>query len=310
MRRLRRGRQSSLRTPCLLRDAWTRRKNAKCKMQNGNFAFFILYCPIAVEDGERAMRRNLTWLKWSACVTLAAVVACAHAATAGNVDEEARALAPKVRDYMTKQRLIRIGLPSVGPLFEQLAATKDANMAFECRSTLRWIAEWADSDKAKADLRAAFSEYTKPEQPGPVRETAAMLLGVVGGEESVPLLKPLLNDAAARESACAALEGIPGKAATQALTDAYKTAPTPFRRTLLAALANRRDPAGLPTLIKATEDKDDEVVVAALEALGVAGERDGLSALEKAIKKGSEVRRRAAFPAYVRVGEALVKQGR
>ncbi|MBM4049961.1 MAG: hypothetical protein FJ279_33100, partial [Planctomycetes bacterium] len=68
----------------------------------------------------------MTWLKWSACVTLAAVVACAHAAPAGNVDEEARALAPKVRDYMTKQRLIRIGLPSVGPLFEQLAATKDA----------------------------------------------------------------------------------------------------------------------------------------------------------------------------------------
>ena len=63
--------------------------------------------------------------------------------------DDLEAMAKNVGDYRVKFRLIRAGLPALEHLMPQ-AASSDARLAFESRSTIRWIVQHTKQRKKVA----------------------------------------------------------------------------------------------------------------------------------------------------------------
>ena len=251
------------------------------------------------------MKQYRTWL---GTIVLLLVCTAVHAAAPA---DKARKLAPRITDYYFKHQVIRIGLPAVDPLFEQLAKPKDEKIAFETRSALRWIAEGqAASPKDRCALLDLLKAQTQPGKPAAVRAFAVELLGSVGGKEAMGVIVPLLSDEAVRDSACAALTQIPGPEATQALMSACDKAPPEFRCAVLHALGVRGDTAAQATLVKATNDKNEAVSLAAIKALGEMGCASGVEPLAKIMKSASDKQKAAAFESMIAIGDALLTAGK
>ncbi|MEW6355154.1 MAG: HEAT repeat domain-containing protein [Planctomycetota bacterium] len=239
-------------------------------------------------------------------IVLLLLFACSAVMAAGPA-EEARKIAPKIKDYFFKHQIIRIGLPAVEPLFEQLTEPKNETISFETRSALRWIARDAKDKTALLDL---LKNQTKPDRPAPVRCLAVELIGVVGGAEAVGIIAPLLADAAVCDAACAALTQVPGEAATKALADAYDKAQPEFRCSILHALGVRRDPLAREIVRRAINDGDENVSLAAISALGMMGGWPDATALENLVKTGSTKQKAAAFDEMLAIGERSLTSGK
>ncbi len=74
---------------------------------------------------------------------------------------------------------------------------------------------------------------------------------------------------------------------------------------ILQGLGEREDPALADTFLQATEDEDEQVVIAALGALSALRVEAALPRLETLAEKGREAEKAAALQAYIEFGENL-----
>lgn len=236
---------------------------------------------------------------------LGLVVSAAGAQKTSDLREEVAALVRRVAagDYVARHRLIKIGQPAVQPLFE-LVASETGRAALEARCALRWIAHRAaQSPSQRRALTATLVKLTQAGQPLTVRQFAAELLGLCGGDEAVSTLAALLREEEMQGAACEALQQIPGPPATQALAEALKTASPGFRRSLLWALGERGDPAAIPALAAAAQDPNEKVKLAALTALGRVDGAAVVPLLHEALATDSEAVKTATLQALLQVAE-------
>jgi HEAT repeat protein len=93
-------------------------------------------------------------------------------------------------------------------------------------------------------------------------------LGEIGGDPEANTLRSLIVDLELRESARLALDRIPTPGATAALVDASRDAiGARFRAGIFNALGQRTGPGVLEALVEGTKDVNEEVRLAAVEAL-------------------------------------------
>lgn len=211
-----------------------------------------------------------------------------------------------------KARLVEAGAEAVEPLFA-LLADADAQVGWEARSALRWIAVRAAERGAPAGARervvAAVAPHLDKARPPLARRVALELLGLVGGEPQVAAIAPLLGDAAFGEDAALALSQIWGQAAKGALLDALGTAPAARKARILGLIASHGEANTLPAFVAAAKDADEAVRVAAVRAMGLLGVADGAEPLLEAVRTGSPRVKAAAFDAYLSVAAAVLRGG-
>ena len=134
----------------------------------------------------------------------------------------------------------------------------------------------------RGDPRAlpAFSDAARKGEK-PVRLAAIRGLAELGSQAAVPALTELLNDAdrdvaqAAQES----LGALPGKAVDAAVLSLLGSGQTDKRLTAIELIARRRMTEAVPDLLKATQDADPKVRVAAFQRVGGLAGAEQLPAL-------------------------------
>lgn len=98
--------------------------------------------------------------------------------------------------------------------------------------------------------------------------------------------------------------------ADSVIMTALKEAPDSEKVLILEALGERRDEKLLDCFLKATRCESEDVVVAALEALGRLKDRRSAPRMLEIADKGRERERSAALRAYIRIGEGMAAKDR
>ena len=211
-----------------------------------------------------------------------------------------------------KQRVIDAGVPAIAPLCA-LMAHRDARVASEARSALRWIAVHAADPATSADQRTAVRDALAPRivmgKPV-VRRAAIEALGLVGTDLDVPPLADLLADKALAHQAAEALSRIWGHAGKGALIDALaKPARPALKAHVLALIASHREADTVPLFVAAAADKHEAVAVAAVLAIGLLADPKGEPSLLQAIQQGAPSVRPVAFDSLLAIAATRLIAG-
>jgi HEAT repeat protein len=147
-----------------------------------------------------------------------------------------------------------------------------------------------------------------------VRLSAAQALGETGEASAVSPLVARLKDPseAVRDAAELSLIQLRGKGVTAAEIKAIAAAPGTVRVTLLQALGNRKDPAAMPALLAALNDKSKPARLAALEGIAVSARQTDAAArvrLVEVLRAGDRDERQAALSALSRVPVSMIGSG-
>lgn len=169
--------------------------------------------------------------------------------------------------------------PGLLPRALELAGSDEIARARVARGAA-YGAALAAVGEGRADAERALLAALGDQHPEPVRRLAVELLGLVGGEASVPAVAALLNEPALRDEALAALVRLPG--ATPTLVRAVEAAAPERLPALIDAVAQRGDPAAVTALEVRCHEGPAEVRAAALRALGRLGEAAAIETLKAA----------------------------
>lgn len=114
-------------------------------------------------------------------------------------------------------------------------------------------------------------------QAGWTRTIALRHLSLIGGDETVPEVAPLVRNFELQEEAVFCLERIPGKAATQALMAALPYVGDPFKPRILAALGHRRAEEAVDICAGAMDSANMEIVMAGLKSTARIGKKPSVA---------------------------------
>lgn len=151
--------------------------------------------------------------------------------------------------------------------------------------------------------------WLNPKQPVWVRTVALRHLSLVGGEDVVAAVTPLLAGADLREEAVFCIERIPGKASANALMAAVKPAPDDFKPRLLAALGHRRDEEAADLCAGLMQSPNAEIAMAGFKALARIGAKPSGSVTPPATSMFSEFQKLEFADSALRYAGALARQG-
>jgi len=177
---------------------------------------------------------------------------------------------------------------AIDQAFEQLR-TFEYGQALDPVVLIEAAVEDASNDPAaRADLVRRLAEVLgHSASPVAARQFACRMFERIGGDDQVPALAALLNDADLADSARCALERIPGDAAAQALRNALATAQGALLVGIINALGERHDAAALDAMAARFGDGDAAVAVAAVRAAGKIGTAEAVAALTQAQSTGA-----------------------
>lgn len=168
-----------------------------------------------------------------------------------------------------------------------------------------------DLRKRKSDLSAVISILIKKleDEDWRVRKISVEMLLDIKGEKAIKgLINTLYNEdsANARNSAMEGLVAL-GPEATSHLIRAYKGSSADVRKFIIDILGESGDLKALPLLLKALEDKDENVRASAVDHLGnIRGNDTVVKALTKILKSGDIWVAYSAADALGRIGDAKV----
>lgn len=200
----------------------------------------------------------------------------------------------------------RIATPAALPVLEGLRK-KGLQPAMEA-SLVAADRLAAQGERAKA--LAIFRELSGGSTPPVMRIGGLEGLSRLTGNDAVKDLRAAIrnSDPLVRAAGIRLLAAIPGPQATNALIEELPASRPAARAQLITALAGRRDGAALPRIVAAVKDDAAEVRLAALDALGTAGDASAVALLAElsASENLPEQERTAARNALDRMqGEAV-----
>jgi len=162
---------------------------------------------------------------------------------------------------------------------------------------------------ARRDLEARLSQLLKGAATQAAKHYACRKLALIGAQQCVPAVAPLLTDKDLSHMARTALEQNPAPAATAALCDALPTVRGVLKVGVINSLGVRRDAASAATLTAALGDPDRKVAAAAACALARIGTADAVRAVFEFQAKAPAEIRLAVTVACLDGAENLAKAG-
>lgn len=145
------------------------------------------------------------------------------------------------------------------------------------------LAQAEDRKSKSAEKEAALIQVLKSDAPGGDKAIACKELAVYGSEKAVPHLAPLLADGQLASWARIALEAIPGSAADEALRKATTTLEGELLVGAINSIGVRRDADAVEPVSGRLRDKDTDVASAAAAALGRIGNEAAADVLRKSL---------------------------
>ncbi len=139
------------------------------------------------------------------------------------------------------------------------------------------------------------------------KQHAAIFLRICGTDAEVPALGKMLGEDRLGEFARAALERIPGAAASGALRDALERLEGPALAAVIHSVANRHDREGVDRLIALTGAEDPEVAAAAVHALGRIGGPEATAGLKNLVAASASA---GTAEAYLSCGSLALEAGK
>jgi HEAT repeat protein len=154
-----------------------------------------------------------------------------------------------------------------------------------------------------------LTAWLNAKQPVWVRTVALRHLSLVGGEDAVAAVAPLLASADLREEAAFCIERIPGKASANAVMAAAKSAPDDFKPRLLAALGHRGDKEAADLCAGLMQSPNAEIAMAAMKALARIGVKPSVSLSPPSTGALTEWQLLEYADSTLRYAAALARQG-
>jgi len=152
-------------------------------------------------------------------------------------------------------------------------------------------------DVLKSDAKYAGKRY------------ACRELSIIGTQQSVPALAPMLTNQEYSDMARYALERIPGEAADKALLDALPKAEGKARIGIVNSLGERGTKAAAGEIAKLVDNSDRVLAGAAISALGKIGGPDALKGLDKALAGAPDNQKMLVYDALLRIADKMAAAG-
>jgi hypothetical protein len=157
--------------------------------------------------------------------------------------------------------------------------------------------ETALDDVLKSDAKYAGKQY------------ACRELSIIGTQQSVPVLAPMLTNQEYSDMARYALERIPGDAVDKALLAALPKAEGKAKIGIVNSLGERGTKAAAGEIAKLVDNSDRLLAGAAISALGKIGGADALKGLDKALAGAPDNQKMLVYDAYLRIADKMVAAG-
>jgi len=152
-------------------------------------------------------------------------------------------------------------------------------------------------DVVKSDAKYAGKQY------------ACRELSIIGTEQSVPVLAPMLTNQEYSDMARYALERIPGEAVDKALLGAMGKAEGKAKIGIVNSLGERGYKPAAGEIAKLVDNSDKVLAGAAISALGKIGGPDALKALDKALQSAPDNQKMLVYDAYLKIAAKLSAEG-
>jgi len=152
-------------------------------------------------------------------------------------------------------------------------------------------------DVLKSDAKYAGKQY------------ACRELSIIGTEQSVPVLAPMLTNQEYSDMARYAMERIPGEAVDKALLAALSRAEGKARIGIVNSLGERGTKSAVGEIAKLVDNSDKVLAGAAISALGKIGGPDAVAGLDKALASAPDNQKMAVYDAYLKVAERMAAEG-
>jgi hypothetical protein len=134
-------------------------------------------------------------------------------------------------------------------------------------------------------------------------------LSIIGTEQSVPVLAPMLTNQEYSDMARYALERIPGEAVDKALLGAMGKAEGKAKIGIVNSLGERGYKPAAGEIAKLVDNSDKVLAGAAISALGKIGGPDAVAGLDKALASAPDNQKMPVYDAYLRIAEKMMAQG-
>jgi type 1 glutamine amidotransferase/HEAT repeat protein len=158
-------------------------------------------------------------------------------------------------------------------------------------------------------FEASLLEVLKSDGKYAGKQYACRELSIIGTEQSVPVLAPMLTNEEYSDMARYALERIPGEAADKALLAAVAKAGGKPKIGVVNSLGERGYKPAAAEIAKLVGDSDKLLAGAAISALGKIGGADSLTALNAAKDTVPENQKMLVYDACLKIAEKMTAEG-
>ncbi len=212
----------------------------------------------------------------------------------------------QVTVFQTYQTLADMALKSTAPGKDKDRQELAAFLASELNAMDPAPPDKDDKDKKKDEKKEKppIQRYSFA-----IRNQIARVLGMVAGEAEVPALAAAMKELELREAARCALDRVKGNAADEALIKALEDVGPEYRVGVVGSLGDRNGDKVVKALQGLANDLDQEVRVAAFDALAKIPDASSDEVIAAAAKCKCPIARQAAVKARVRLAETLARSG-
>jgi HEAT repeat protein len=191
------------------------------------------------------------------------------------------------------------GVSSLDQAFERLRSY-EANQNHGSLAAIVEEARAAANDPAaRSALERRLLDVLKSPAPAAAKQFACRQLGVVGTQDSVAILEPLLRDPELSHAARFALERIPGKRSGEALVNALPSLQGSLQVGVINSLGEMRFAAATRSLAKYSRVADSLTADAAILALGSIGTAEALEVLAGLYQSASAAQKATVAEAFL-----------
>jgi len=177
----------------------------------------------------------------------------------------------------------KIGGQQARQILAKVRAQGKADLRFAATDAYLRCAEHFAEQGQRAAAIEIYRELANLQEPPVFRSAALRGMAELGDPQAISLVVAALQDKnrTVRAVARSCVRLIPGSQATQQLAAQLTKLPAQQRALLIAALADRGDPAALAHIVAATKDPDPAVKHAAIRAIGKLGDASSVPLLAR-----------------------------
>ena len=211
--------------------------------------------------------------------------------------------------------LLTCGARSAGQVTDKMERMLGLVATFEYDQSRTWQQDYQDLMKdvynhpeIRGEIEKMMVDFLRSDATKAGKQLICKELGIIGSDYSVAVLSEMLSEPELAGTALLALEKIPGEIAGQALRDKLASSPKDVNISIINAIAVRKDEKAILQLGDLIHDRDTEIAIAAIAALGSIESALGAGILEEFFKNAPEELKWETANSLIKCADHLLQQ--